>query len=143
NILLTAYGHPVLSDFGIASTVSESGQLEAIGMSIPWSAPEVLLDETAGTIATEVWAYGATVYSLLAGRSPFEVLEGSNKPADLIGRITRARPEPFDRGDVPVTLERLLRRTLSRKPEARPTSVMEVVRALQGVEAELGLQQTP
>ena len=40
NILLTAYGHPVLSDFGIASTLSESeGTTESVGMSIPWSAP--------------------------------------------------------------------------------------------------------
>ena len=35
-----------------------------------WSAPEVLLDETSGTVASEVWALAATVYSLLAGRSP-------------------------------------------------------------------------
>ncbi|MCC6855556.1 MAG: serine/threonine protein kinase, partial [Microbacteriaceae bacterium] len=54
NILLTAYGHPVLSDFGIAATLSESDDREAVGMSIPWSAPEVLMDETAGTVASEV-----------------------------------------------------------------------------------------
>jgi serine/threonine protein kinase len=68
NILTTAYGHPVLSDFGIAATVSEVKQEESVGLSIPWSAPEVLMDDTAGTIASEVWSLGATVYSLLAGR---------------------------------------------------------------------------
>src|SRR5690349_18317345 len=49
NILLTAYGHPVLSDFGIASTLSGAtggpGEGAVVGMSIPWSAPEVLMDE--------------------------------------------------------------------------------------------------
>src|SRR3954471_12010843 len=79
NILMTAYGHPVLSDFGIAATLGESESLEAVGMSIPWSAPEVLMDETAGTIESEVWAFAATVYSLLAGRSPFEQPGESNK----------------------------------------------------------------
>ena len=73
NILLTAYGHPVLSDFGIASTLTRPKDQESVGLSIPWSAPEVLLDETPGTVASEVWSLAATVYSLLAGRSPFEI----------------------------------------------------------------------
>jgi tRNA A-37 threonylcarbamoyl transferase component Bud32 len=143
NILLTAYGHPVLADFGIAATLSESGEREAVGMSIPWSAPEVLLDETAGTIASEVWAYAATVYSLLAGRSPFEVPGASNKSADLIGRINRAKVQPIDRPDVPASLERALQRAMSRRPDARHGSVMELVHELQAIESELGLAQTP
>jgi hypothetical protein len=143
NILLTAYGHPVLSDFGIAATLSESGDREAVGMSIPWSAPEVLLDETAGSIESEVWAFAATVYSLLAGRSPFEVPGESNKSADLIGRIGKARPQPIDRGDVPPSLERALARAMSRNPKNRPESVIELVHELQAVETELGVPQTP
>jgi serine/threonine protein kinase len=142
NILLTAYGHPVLSDFGIAATLGESQNLEAVGMSIPWSAPEVLMDETAGTIASEVWSFAATVYSLLAGRSPFEVPGGSNKSTDLISRINRAKFEPIGRTDVPASLERALARGMARKPENRPTSVLELVRELQAIESELGVPQT-
>lgn len=143
NILLTAYGHPVLSDFGIAATLTESDDREAVGMSIPWSAPEVLMDETAGTIQSEVWAFAATVYSLLAGRSPFEIPGESNKSADLIGRINRAKPQPIDRGDVPASLERTLARAMSRRPENRQASVLELVHELQAVETELGVPQTP
>ncbi|CAN5318770.1 hypothetical protein BH11ACT4_BH11ACT4_22660 [soil metagenome] len=143
NILLTAYGHPVLSDFGIAATLSESGEREAVGMSIPWSAPEVLMDETAGSIESEVWSFAATVYSLLAGRSPFEVPGESNKSADLIARINKARPQPINRGDVPASLERSLARAMSRNPRNRPATVIELVHELQAVETELGLPQTP
>lgn len=143
NILLTAYGHPVLSDFGIAATLSESDDREAVGMSIPWSAPEVLMDETAGTVASEVWAFAATVYSLLAGRSPFEVPGDSNKSTDLISRINRAKPQPMDRNDVPQSLERALWRAMSRKPENRQSSILELVRELQAVETEIGVPQTP
>ncbi|UDF13696.1 serine/threonine protein kinase [Antiquaquibacter oligotrophicus] len=143
NILVTAYGHPVLSDFGIAATLAESGEREAVGMSIPWSAPEVLMDETAGTIASEVWAFAATVYSLLAGRSPFEVPGQSNKSADLISRINRAKVLPIGRPDVPPSLERALARAMSRRPESRQASVMELVRELQSVESEMGVAQTP
>ncbi len=143
NILLTAYGHPVLSDFGIAATLGESENLEAVGMSIPWSAPEVLMDETAGTIASEVWSYAATVYSLLAGRSPFEQPGDSNKASDLIARIEKAKPSAIGRSDVPATLERALQRAMSRRPENRQASVLELVRELQAVESEIGVPQTP
>ncbi|MGX5681287.1 serine/threonine-protein kinase [Schumannella luteola] len=143
NILLTAYGHPVLSDFGIAATLSETGDRESVGMSIPWSAPEVLMDETAGTISSEIWAFGATVYSLLAGRSPFEVPGQSNTSTDLISRINRAKPQPIDRSDVPASLERVLQRSMSRRPENRQSSILELVHELQAVESEIGVPQTP
>ncbi|HEU4808992.1 MAG TPA: serine/threonine-protein kinase, partial [Homoserinimonas sp.] len=143
NILLTAYGHPVLSDFGIAATLSEAENQESVGMSIPWTAPEVLLDETPGTVQSEVWSFAATVHSLLAGRSPFEIPGGQNKSADLINRISQARVQPIGRPDVPASLERILKKAMSRNPAARPSSVLEVVRELQSIETELGLAQTP
>ncbi len=142
NILTTAYGHPVLSDFGIASTLGSTGSTDSVGMSIPWSAPEVLLDDTSGSVQSEVWSLGATLYTLLAGRSPFEVLDGSNKADDLIGRIARARVPSIDRDDVPASLEAVLKRSMKRNPEQRQQSVLEFVRDLQRVEAELGLVTT-
>jgi eukaryotic-like serine/threonine-protein kinase len=143
NILTTAYGHPVLSDFGIAATLSEAEVTEAIGLSIPWSAPEVLLDETSGTVASEVWALAATIYTLVAGRSPFEIPGKENSSAELISRITKSKPQPIDRPGVPARFEAILDRAMSRKPEARQRTVFEFIRELQSVEAELGLAQTP
>jgi serine/threonine protein kinase len=143
NILLTAYGHPVLSDFGIAASIAVAKEEDSVGLSIPWSAPEVLLDETPGTIASEVWSLGATVYSLLAGRSPFEVPGGSNSSTDLMSRIARAKPQPIGRADVPASLENLLKRAMSRRPELRPASALDFVRELQVIETELGVSQTP
>jgi eukaryotic-like serine/threonine-protein kinase len=142
NILQTAYGNPVLSDFGIASTLGESDPDEPIGMSIPWSAPEVLIDESRGSIQSEVYSLAATMYSLLAGRSPFEIIGGKNGASDLMARIDKGGPRPTGRTDVPASLERLLVTALSRRPDARPSTVMELVRGFQQVEAELGLPQT-
>ena len=142
NILLTAYGHPVLSDFGIAATLAESDDREAVGLSIPWSAPEVLADQTAGTITSEVWAFAATVYSLLAGRSPFEIAGGDNSSAALMSRIARAKPQPLGRPDASPTLERVLMRALSRVPQNRQSSILELLYELQTIESELGLPQT-
>ncbi len=142
NILMTAYGHPVLSDFGIASTLGSSGSDDSVGMSIPWSAPEVLLDDTTGSVHSEVWSLGATLYTLLAGRSPFEVTDGSNRADDLIARITRAHVPSLDRDDVPASLAAVLARSMSRNPERRQQTALELVRDLQRIEAELGVDTT-
>lgn len=143
NILTTAYGHPVLSDFGIAATLGEAETTEAVGLSIPWSAPEVLHDDVSGTVASEVWSLGATVYSLIAGRSPFEVPGGDNAPVTLMGRIEKAKPAPTGRIDVPPNLERVLARAMSKRPQDRQATALEFIRDLQSVEEELGLPQTP
>jgi serine/threonine protein kinase len=143
NILTTAHGHPVLSDFGIAVTLSESENLETVGMSIPWSAPEILMDETAGTIESELWSYAATIYSLLAGRSPFEMPGEPNKSTDLIARINRAKPSSTGRNDVSESVEHALASALSRKPGSRQGSVLELVHGFQAAEVELGLSPTP
>ncbi|MDH6236473.1 serine/threonine-protein kinase [Cryobacterium sp. CG_9.6] len=155
NILITAYGHPVLSDFGIAATLAdaETGSAQSagrdephpgvVGLSIPWSAPEVLQGDVHGSIATEVWALGATLYSLLAGHSPFELVGGDNDSAALTARIGRATVRPLDRADVPTRLNEILARTMRRSPGQRQHSVLELIRELQSVEADLGLAQTP
>ncbi|WP_026378398.1 serine/threonine-protein kinase [Agromyces italicus] len=143
NILTTAYGHPVLADFGIAATLGQAEISEPVGLSIPWSAPEVLRDEVSGTVASEVWSLGATVYSLLAGRSPFEVIGGDNQAQALIARISKGKLPPTGRVDVPASLEAVLARAMSKQPKARQSGALEFIRDLQAVEEELGLPQTP
>jgi len=143
NILITAYGHPVLADFGIAATLGEVEETDQVGLSIPWSAPEVLFDESAGSVAAEVWSLGATLYTLLAGRSPFELPGAHNGPAQLMARIQKTALPAIGRSDVPERLELVLARALSKRPERRQASVLELIRELQAVEAELGLAQTP
>ncbi|WEO78348.1 serine/threonine-protein kinase [Cryobacterium sp. SO2] len=143
NILTTAYGHPVLSDFGIAATLGEAEHTEAVGLSVPWSAPEILHDESAGSVAAEVWSLGATLYTLLAGRSPFERQGEAASPVQLMSRIARDPLPAIGRSDVPARLELVLARALAKKPERRQASALELIRELQSVEAELGLAQTP
>jgi serine/threonine protein kinase len=142
NILQTVYGNPVLSDFGIAAVIGTVAPEQSVGLSVPWSAPEVVSGASQGGIASEVWSLGATVYSLLAGRSPFEEEGGANTPADLVTRIARAKLPPIGRADVPERLDLVLRRSMSRRPEARQSSALEFARELQMVEAELGIAQT-
>ncbi|WP_214468485.1 serine/threonine-protein kinase [Microbacterium flavescens] len=143
NILITTFGTPVLADFGISSSLIQKSADEVLAMSIPWSAPEVIAEQTAGSIASEVWSLGATVYSLLAGHSPFERRErGQNTKELLRRRIARASYTEIPRADVPESLQTVLSTSMSRDPARRHTSARAFADALREVQAELGLSPT-
>ncbi|SFR94258.1 Serine/threonine protein kinase [Microbacterium sp. cf046] len=143
NILVTTFGAPVLADFGISSSLSRQTADEVLAMSIPWSAPEVIAEQTAGTVTSEVWSLGATVYSLLAGHSPFERRErGQNTKEQLRRRIARASYTDISRADVPASLQVVLARSMSRDPRQRHSSALEFAEALRAVQVELGASPT-
>lgn len=141
NILFTEYNEPQLTDFGIASTVEGSADA-AGGMSLPWSPPESFDDPPRADVTTDVWALGATIYTLLAGRSPFELPGRSNTSTDLMARIEQAALTPTGRVDVPASLERVLAAAMGKRPEQRYPSALALARALQQVQSELGLGAT-
>lgn len=141
NILVNSLGAPALSDFGIAVTLTEPTG-PAMGMSVPWSAPEVISETTMGTVRSEVYSLAATLATLLSGHSPAHVVGGSNTRVELAQRILRGRIAPVTRADVPVALRTVLLRALSRDPDRRQGSAAELVADLQEVEASLGLPVT-
>ncbi|MEN0022171.1 protein kinase [Microbacterium sp. LWO14-1.2] len=141
NILVTEYNRPALTDFGIASTTGATS--EASGMSVPWSPPESFAEPPRSGPRTDVWALGATLYTLLAGRSPFERAGQRNSSADLIERIERAALPPLGRPDSPESLQRVLERAMAKNPDDRFPSAVAFARALQKVQIELSHSVTP
>ncbi len=141
NILVTEYNRPALTDFGIASTAGAVN--EAAGMSIPWSPPESFADPPRSGPRTDVYALGATVYTLLAGRSPFERPGERNSSADLIERIERMALPPLNRPDSPASLQSVLARAMAKNPDDRYPSAVAFARALQKVQIELAHSVTP
>lgn len=145
NILVTRYGLPVLSDFGIATAVGPGAHGDdVIAMSVPWSAPEVVSELSTGTVSSEVWSLGATLYTLIAGVSPFEKPgRGMNQRELLKKRIMKGTFTPMKRADVPQELEQILRRSMAKRPDERYESVLELVHDLQQVQRQLGFAVTP
>lgn len=142
NILVTAFGQPVLSDFGVAIALAGSDD-DTVAMSPPWSAPEIIEKRSSGSVASEVWALAATVYTLLAQRSPFDSTEGRRlDEAQLRSRIARAKYVPIGREDVPKELEDVLEAGMRRLPADRHPSALAFAESLQAVERAMGLQPT-
>lgn len=135
NILVTEYNRPALTDFGIASTTNAAA--ESAGLSIPWSPPESFADAPRSDPRSDVYALGATVYTLLAGRSPFELPGQRNTAAELIHRIETMPLPSLGRPDIPMSLQRALERAMAKPSGDRYESAIAFARALQKVQIEL------
>lgn len=161
NVLTNAFGWPALTDFGIASALEElpvhtttlselrrgggettASESRSVGLSVPWSPPEMFADDPDPDVRSDIFSLAATLHTLLAGRTPFEVPGRSNGTLDLIGRIERGMISPLDRPDLPPSLTAVLRRGMAARRENRYGSAVEFARALQRVELELGLAPT-
>ena len=144
NVLSTQYGHTVLADFGVASMIQTDSVSEEQAISVPWSAPEVVALRTPGTVASEIWSLGATLYSLLSGRSPFETTDGTpNSTEALKKRIVKAIIPPIGVAGVPQLVESVLFHAMAKDPAERFGSMQEFAMALNEVQMAIGMRSTP
>jgi eukaryotic-like serine/threonine-protein kinase len=142
NVLVTTYSEPALTDFGIAGRLHETEGDTDVRISYPWSPPELLDGRSNGSVATDVYSLGATIWNLLVGRSPFHIPAGDNSARALTARILHSTPPRTQRTDVPPALDLLLQQCLAKDPLHRPRTALEVARALQRIEAQSGFPRT-
>lgn len=142
NVLVTSYHEPALTDFGIAGHMSEVEGDNDVRISYPWSPPELLDGRSNGSVASDVYSLGATIWHLLVGRSPFSIPSGDNSTRAISARILHAAAPATQRPDVPPALDRLLQQCLAKRPEHRPASALELARALQRIESAAGWART-
>ena len=158
NILITDYGAPVLTDFGISigddgvaestmlsgdSTTSLGNDTSTQGLSVPWAPPEAFDDVPVSNERSDIYSLGATLFSLLEGRTPFEIAGANNGAVQLSRRIERGEVNPGKRTDVPDALRLVIERSMAVRPANRFASALDLATALQSVQRELGLSETP
>lgn len=142
NVLVTDYNRPALTDFGISGTM-DSTQHDGGGMSIPWSPPESFGAGATDGVKVDIWALGATIYTLLAGHSPFVIPGADNSQRQLTDRIGSAALPRLGRADVPQALELVLATAMAKSPHSRYRTAKDFARALMRVQADLNLSVTP
>jgi serine/threonine-protein kinase len=132
NVLLDDEGRAKVSDFGLARTVGKNSIAltktgELLG-TLEYMAPEQLDAATTGP-ASDLYALGGTLFTLLVGRPPFE---GSG--LSLIAKHVREAP-PSARTSVPELpreFDALVLRLLSKDPRERGTAA-DVARELEAI----------
>ncbi len=138
NVLLTNYGEPQLSDFGIARIAGSSEIAADVFVGSPsYTAPE-LFEGRAASVAADVYGLAATVFTLLSGEPPFVFRSGENPIA--FGRRVTAGPIPDLRTKgVPEPVGSALEIGLNIDPLRRPNSAAAFGEILRAAGAQVGL----
>jgi hypothetical protein len=129
NVWLAGDGSAALGDFGIAFATDRE-RLTAEGVvvgTVLYIAPEQASGEPVGPSA-DLYALGATLYEVVAGRPPFS----GDTPASVVARHLSTPPLPPSRHrpDIPASLDRLILDLLAKRPDQRPRSAEAVAEAL-------------
>jgi TolB-like protein/Tfp pilus assembly protein PilF/predicted Ser/Thr protein kinase len=147
NVVITQDGRAKVLDFGLATFDSGAGEAAeqltgdgAVVGTVPYMSPEQTLGHPADA-RSDMFSFGVLVYEMLAGVLPFN---GKNAGEQYhLLHYTLPTPVRVVRPAVPEVLERLVMRTLERRPDARFADMREVERELRRMAAEITLVPDP
>lgn len=140
NVMLSDYGEPLLTDFGVARLVDTEASVSGQALSAGFTAPEVIRGGQP-TVASDIFSLGCSLYTLLAGQSPFRRTADAGLLPALNRTVEEAAPDLRPLG-VPGALCDVLDVALAKRPEERYRDAQELGEALRRVQAGLGLPPT-
>lgn len=145
NILIDRYGRPLLSDFNLATMTEQGLEKGHFGGTIRYMAPEHLdafnptcdVPHEAVNELCDVYSLGVVLYEFLTGTPPFKSKVDSRLSGEILFELAKDRRENVPsardvRADVPIPLNRVIRRCLAPDPKDRYDSAEELVDVLEG-----------
>jgi ATP/maltotriose-dependent transcriptional regulator MalT len=133
NILLTDYGEPQLTDFGIAHVIggfeTETGIITG---SPAYTAPEILKGQPA-TPRSDIYSLGATLFCAITGHAAFERREGEKLVAQFVRVSTQPIPD-LRKSGLPADVSAAIEHAMAATPTERPSTAELFGEELQAVE---------
>ncbi len=144
NLMLTVTSDGSLQvkvlDFGIAQAVDGDTKLTKTGM--VFGTPQYMAPEQAAgaetSAATDIYALGIILYSMLVGRPPFD---GETAMQIILHHMQSPVPDVREFAGLegtPPSLAELVRDMVQKEPADRPATVLEVRDKLEAIMAEMG-----
>jgi len=129
NILITKNGTAKLCDLGLAKDRPEGGR--ALGTP-HYISPEQAEGIHEADIRSDLYSFGATLYHMLLGRTPFE---GKAK-AVMVKHISEDPTAPREADpDISEAMQAIVQRLMRKRPEDRFQSPRELIGAIEAYEA--------
>ena len=143
NIMLADNGQLKVMDFGIARALDSQEHLTRHGH-VAGTARSMAPEQIRGKAADErsdIYALGIVLYTLLAGRAPFD---GATDFELMKAQLEQA-PPPLDTlvANVPASVQAAVMKALAKNPAARFQNVGEFARALDACRTELAIEPPP
>ena len=140
NILVAHDDTAKLADFGIAKFTWQQGQTRTqVGL----GTPEYMSPEQARGVGidhrTDIYSLGITFFEMLTGQPPFvrDVSTPAAYSEIIQGILSQSVPDPRTlRADVPSGAAALIARATAKDPRERYTSAVQMLRALEAIDAE-------
>jgi len=131
NVMITPSGAIKIVDFGLARVLTaETATVTGITGTVKYMSPEQALGHRVDQ-RTDIWSLGVVLAEMLTGANPFERKTVS---AILVAVLNEA-PHPMD--GVPVDLQRIVYRALSKHAETRYQDCSEMLADLEAVRTSL------
>jgi serine/threonine protein kinase len=134
NVYLTPHGVKLL-DFGLAVAVATETEHTLPMLTLPgmvlgtpgYMAPEQILGQAVDA-RSDLYAIGAMLFEMLAGKKPFE----ATTAAQILARVLSERPPALTGSSAVVAIDRIIQRALARAPEERYATAAEMAQDLRG-----------
>jgi serine/threonine-protein kinase len=134
NVMLLRKGQGLVSrvrliDFGTTANLQpRRGRTERIVGSLPYLAPEILLNAVAASPATDVFGLGVVMYRLATGVLPFEGATAE----ELVNAMEKGPVLSIEEASpgIPDNLAAIIERAIARDPAARWPTARDLERAL-------------
>ena len=138
NIMLTDYGEPDLTDFGIARISGGFETRTGVLIASPaYTAPEVLDGQTP-TAAADVYSLGATLFCAITGHAAFERRRGEHLLAQFV-RMTSGPVPKLDDLHIPDDVRAAIEHAMAPDPRDRPATAAQFGEELRQAQSRNGL----
>jgi eukaryotic-like serine/threonine-protein kinase len=144
NVMVTPDGSAKVLDFGLAcgvppdrvdeltrSKVALASDGQPIAGTLSYMAPELLRGDLAD-VRSDIWALGVVLYEMVTGRRPFD----GATAFELTAGILHQPPAPLSSG-VPLALQEIIQRCLTKDRHDRYETASEVRSALETARAQI------